>query len=434
MTCTVTRVELRKLATTTTDPMRAGETMLEAAKQSIKMTKRETALDLVKGLRQRKIGTNEVENVKRNEGVVIKLMDIVVNASKKKVVEARRNAFRSKLEARRVLPAGWRRNTFEQILSSEMRKVWRDKKEKNARKKDHLEAKYKPRKEKPSHNDIPVSDERLDEEFGEEEENVEVFGYCVEVNEDEKEFLRLPKSATDYVKVNEEDVNTSIQVMAAKLRMSIKEKEENRRVLEGKGGPTQGMDVQNDNRGGPARGLDGESEDDVLTSKRVFDVEKGTIDFKKKKVTEMVTNKWITVPEAAENQKEAKIQVLVNNLEDMLRKSMKEEARCLKAGNPVISTMTVNALRGKASLLEREKAGELVLVCSDKSGRLYPMSKSCMEPHIAGDSVHTRADITKAEKEFNGASRQTFSSLEKTASRRDGLCLPAEWKTMKLQA
>ena len=177
--------------------------------------------------------------------------------------------------------------------------------------------------------------------------------------------------------------------MAAKLRMSIKEKEENG-GLEGQGEAARGMD----SRGGVAHR---ENEDAVLASKRVFDNQEGVIDFKKKQVTQMVTCKRITVPGAAENQKEAKIQVLVNNLEDVLRKSMKEEARCLKDGKPVKSTMTESALRGKARLLEREKAGELVLVCSDKSGKLYPMSKElywkCMEPHIEGDRAHTRADV-----------------------------------------
>lgn len=242
-----------------------------------------------------------------------------------------------------------------------------------------------------------------------EEADFEVFAYGVEVDEDEKEFLRLPKSATDYVKVDEEDVKTNIQVMAAKLRMSIREKKENG-GLDGGSGPARGPDVQNGGRRGPARGLDLQNKDAVLASKQVFDVEEGSVDFKKKQVTAMVTCKRITVPEAAENQKEAKIQVLVNNLEDVVRKSMKDEARCLRAGNPVKSTMTESALRGKARLLEREKAGELVLVCSDKSDKLYPMSKElyrrCMEPHLEGDSVHTRADVSKAEKEFNGAAKQ----------------------------
>ena len=62
------------------------------------------------------------------------------------------------------------------------------------------------------------------------------------MNDDEKEFLRLPKSATDYVKVDDEKVKTSIQVMAAKLRMSIVEKEEQEAEVEG--GDSQGLDVE----------------------------------------------------------------------------------------------------------------------------------------------------------------------------------------------
>ena len=67
-------------------------------------------------------------------------------------------------------------------------------------------------------------------------------------------------------------------------------------------------------------------------------------------------------------------------------------------------------------MLDREKAGELVLVCSDKSGKLYPMSRElyrqCMEPYIHGDSEHTRKDVLKAEKKFNGASKQLLRALQ----------------------
>ena len=47
----------------------------------------------------------------------------------------------------------------------------------------------------------------------------------VEISADEKEFLKLPKSATDFVGINEK-IETSIQIMAAKLRMALKNQEE----------------------------------------------------------------------------------------------------------------------------------------------------------------------------------------------------------------
>ena len=71
----------------------------------------------------------------------------------------------------------------------------------------------------------------------------------------------------------------------------------------------------------PAQGRSVQNKDAIFESKRVYDSEKGVVDFKKKVVTSWVTCKRITVPEAAEVRKEAKIQVLINNLEDVLRKS-----------------------------------------------------------------------------------------------------------------
>ena len=62
-----------------------------------------------------------------------------------------------------------------------------------------LEARYKPRKEAGEIRGIPISDEKL----GDDNETVEVLAYGVEVSEKEKAFLRLPKSATYFVKTDE---------------------------------------------------------------------------------------------------------------------------------------------------------------------------------------------------------------------------------------
>ena len=133
-------------------------------------------------------------------------------------------------------------------------------------------------------------------------------------------------------------------MMAAKLRMSIREQEEKGGRLEGEERVSQGMDVQNGSGDVPAQGLSVQNKDAIFESKRVYDSEKGVVDFKKKVVTSLVRCKRITVPEAAEVRKEAKIQVLINNLEDVLRKSMLEEARCRKDGVSVMLTMTERAL------------------------------------------------------------------------------------------
>ena len=125
-----------------------------------------------------------------------------------------------------------------------------------------------------------------------------MLSYGVELNEDEKEFLKLPKSATDFAKIDGESFQTNIQVMAAKLRMGVREHEDN---------GSQGMDEQ--------------AQEAVMATRRVFDRDDGVVDFRKKRVTDMETCKRITPPDAAEASREAKIQVLIDNLEDVVTKN-----------------------------------------------------------------------------------------------------------------
>ena len=149
---------------------------------------------------------------------------------------------------------------------------------------------------------IPIGDAELGED---EEQNVEVVAHGVELNNDEKEFLRLPKSASDFAKIDMEKIETSIQVTAAKLRMSLKDHEEN--------------DSQEPN--------DDEVEH-VMDSRRVYNPDERSVDWSKTRVTDMATCRRITVPDAAEASKEAKLQVLINNLEDVAVKAGREEAAC----------------------------------------------------------------------------------------------------------
>ena len=75
------------------------------------------SLNLVRGLRTRRCGTDAIEKCAkivteddvRNEGVVMKLMDIAVKSSEEKVRRIRKVALKAKKEAIAVLPAGWMR-------------------------------------------------------------------------------------------------------------------------------------------------------------------------------------------------------------------------------------------------------------------------------------------------------------------------------------
>ena len=153
-----------------------------------------------------------------------------------------------------------------------------------------------------------------------------------------------------------------------------------------------------------------------MASRRVFDPEEKVEDLRKLRVTDLPTCKRITVPEAAEPAKEAKIQVLIDGLEEAMRKNGRKEKSCPKAGRSSLSTLTDQQRRGKESLLRREKAGELIMVGSDKSGKNIPMSvemyKLCMEPHIKDDSIHSREEVAQSEKILNGAATQILRAFK----------------------
>ena len=63
MTTNWARIEIRHLASFTTDPLRAGEGMLEACKLGVKRTKKVLSVNLLKGLRKRRTGTAVVEKM-----------------------------------------------------------------------------------------------------------------------------------------------------------------------------------------------------------------------------------------------------------------------------------------------------------------------------------------------------------------------------------
>ena len=100
----------------------------------------------------------------------------------------------------------------------------------------------------------------------------------------------------------------------------------------------------------------------------------------------------------------------------MVTQNGEKEEVCLKDGKPIVSTLNDRARRGRCSLKAREKAGELVIVSTDKSGKLAVMEKNlykqCMEPHIQGDTVHTREEVALVEKQLNGAASQLLRAFK----------------------
>lgn len=96
--------------------------------------------------------------------VVVKIMTIMVWLRKRKLMRARKTFQIAKREADRSLPAGWTRKRFAEIMRIEANYEWKMRKEKNKKKKQHLDKRMKPRKESGMVMDIPVGDEELGED------------------------------------------------------------------------------------------------------------------------------------------------------------------------------------------------------------------------------------------------------------------------------
>ena len=175
--------------------------------------------------------------------------------------------------------------------------------------------------------------------------------------------------------------------MEAKLRMSVRGLEDS--------DSAQGLDEQ-------------EAE---LACKRVYDETEKVVDFRKRRVTDTGLNKRITLPYPVDTRTEEKIQGLVNDLDEaILRAGREDESGRLRAGKQNPSSLNNAQQRGRESILKREREGELIVVLTDKSGTRAVMTPEIyhqlMEPHITGDTIHTRDEVDQAEKRFNGAAAQ----------------------------
>ena len=118
----------------------------------MKRTRRVLSLNLLRGLRKRRVGTHAIEKMARNltevkdrqEKVVIKLLDIAIDAAEEKAAKASREADKSMKEVKRALPVGWQRRRFREILRDEAKDMWKERKEKIRKRKTTLKQNTSP--------------------------------------------------------------------------------------------------------------------------------------------------------------------------------------------------------------------------------------------------------------------------------------------------
>ena len=387
-----TRHKIIDLSQTTTDSKVSGQKMLEAAKLNIKMTKAAHKVDLLKNLRQRKIGTPAIEKAcklvtegDRDEKVVVEILGVAINLADSRKHSTKMNCFKGMREAEKVLPAGWRVNIFRRIVHEECEFVWNVKKEKARKKLDHLEKKVKGRRiQNLRVEGVRISNEDLYEEFGIEEED-EAMAYGVDLDENEKAFLKLPKCMADFPKLEKEQMYTDIHVAAAKVRLDFKQKQNN-----------DGEDLTE------------KENNEEIKSRMVFDLETKELDFSNRRVTDMKTCRRVYVP-GPMNKHENKLQLLVGQLENAVDLEC-ERMNSFPRDGESKSVYSVQQQAGRKSLLGRQNEGELVLLESDKSGNVVAVSTELfmkkMEPHIKDDEVVEMKEVREKESLMNATALQ----------------------------
>ena len=298
------------------------------------MTKRVLTVNLLKTLKFKNIGTNEIEYHLKNKRwdfhwisrmrksmLNVRLDHAYVELSKAKAVFSRQLSYLSRR---------WGHNTvitshFKQIMQDEVDYFWQIGKTKNLEKIDHLKQKWRldvQNRSKKSDvdmwRDIAISDKALTEALGVKEPEVAAYGE-VELSDDEKEALKLPPKFTSFEQINKTLIQTACEVLNAKIRMEQRARER---------------------REGRPWSPDEEYEDI------------------KQRVTDLSFNRRINVPKAQNVQIETILANMTSRILGVTEKFAAE--KCDKYGNIKDKNMTQEEISGMKSLKDRIKENEIL--------------------------------------------------------------------------
>ena len=103
-----------------------------------------------------------------------------------------------------------------------------------------------------------------------------------------------------------------------------------------------------------------------------------------------------------------------SKIENVTKKFIND--KCDEKGNIKASNIDTKTKQGVKSLQDRVKKGELLVVPSDKSGKLCVNSVenyvAAMEPHVKNDPVITLEDKARTERVLNGTTLQLGRILQ----------------------
>ena len=240
------------------------------------------------------------------------------------------------------------------------------------------------REEPDTFRDILISDQKLLEAF-EQPDIRTVNEQNIQLSEAENKILQLDPKFSVYEKISVYSSKVQTEVAIDKLRWSKRSERE---------------------RGGEP--LTEEQLWEDVQAKTIYDEANNMVEFSKARVTDFPSCRRITVPEPEDEASEVIFASMKNEMADVTRLVMSEI--CDEKGNILDKNISRQEMKAIASLKKRVSDGEILVVPTDKSGRLSVTTKEAyveaMQPHVASDTtinLDERADI---ERKLNGHTLQ----------------------------
>ena len=231
---------------------------------------------------------------------------------------------------------------------------------------------------------ILISDEKLTANFPAPEIKV-INEQGVPLSEAENTILGLDPKFSVYEGISVYQTKVQTEVMIDKLRWSKRSERE---------------------RGGEP--LTEEDQWLEVQAKTVYDEANATVMFSKARVTDFPSCRRITVPEPEDEDSEVVFAAMKEEIVGVTKSVMAEI--CDEKGNILKQNISKVEMKALRNLKKRVNEGEILIVPTDKSGRLSVTTKEsyvqAMQPHVTNDIVidlEERADI---ERKLNGHTLQ----------------------------
>ena len=280
---------------------------------------------------------------------------------------------------------------FRNILTSVAEKVWKDGKDKIKRKLENLERRWrdKPRPEVEGlWRGVRIGDKELEEEMANEVEEapkaIHKYGGATS-SADEDSVLALPHKFTVFESIQMDKIKVSTEILKDKIRWELRSREEREEAP-----------------------WTEEWELEQQDEKEVFRPEERKMEFSRRRVTDMPTNRFVHIPNPTGPEVETVLDNISSRVNSVVKAFIRE--KCDQKGNIHEKNLSQQQQRGLKSLAKRVKLKELVVQKTDKGGDLAINTPEnyieTMRPHFESDPDLTWENHEKLEAELNACTIQ----------------------------